>query len=229
MESPDLVLVASASVQVPADLVDSQQSPQSSSATNPVASTVATDEDNTAGTSGSDLPPQRLVPDADSESGVVFPASSDDARGTSWADVATDRVDDASRPRSPAASAGQGWTAVGRKGKAQCSGGQRRRVVPAKSGLRGAQRVWCLPYYLSGISPDSTVDDIIDYCRRKSVTVTGVYLLRSKAWGTVSAKAFINKLDGEKVLSDGFWPPFMKCRLWRKEPPVSGTSLPELA
>ena len=80
-------------------------------------------------------------------------------------------------------------------------------------------RTQCL--FVSGISPDNTADEVIKYCRERSVQVTGCYLLRSKIWGTQSAKLFVSTDHVEEVRdrASEFWPEHITCRSWEQDPP----------
>ena len=66
--------------------------------------------------------------------------------------------------------------------------------------LRGATRSEIKPFHLWGISIDLTADDVIDYCHRRNITVTGCFILRPQVWhGTRTAKLFTSS-DFEKRL-----------------------------
>ena len=113
---------------------------------------------------------------------------------------------------------------VGRNGR-PVRGKARRERGSGSSCLKGAVRIHCLPFHLSGISLDSCADDIISYCRKRNVPVTGCYLIRSRVWGTQSAKIYVDKEAKERVVADGFWPTFLRCRIWEAEAPKSKRSL----
>ena len=85
--------------------------------------------------------------------------------------------------------------------------------------LSGAQRVSCKPFHLSGLSMDTTTDDVLAYVKLKGVTITGCYAISTKVWGTASMKVFIAKSAEPTVLDSNFWPEFVKCREWMKTPP----------
>ena len=95
-----------------------------------------------------------------------------------------------------------------------------RRAAPV--GLKGAQRARCMPFHLSGMCLESCEDDVFDFCSRKGVLITGCYLLRSRVWGTKSAKIYVDINAKETVLSDSFWPDILKCRVWEASAPSSG-------
>ena len=57
--------------------------------------------------------------------------------------------------------------------------------------LRGSKRVRTKCYFVSGVIPDSTEEQTRSYCNKRSVQTTGCYLLRSRNWGTQSAKLFV--------------------------------------
>ena len=48
------------------------------------------------------------------------------------------------------------------------------------SRLKGAERIACTPYHLSGVSPVSSEDDVVTFCRLKNVTVTGCYPIQTR-------------------------------------------------
>ena len=61
------------------------------------------------------------------------------------------------------------------------------------------------PFHLSGICPNNSIRDVIEYCQKRGVNVTGSRLVHTRAWGTQSAKVFIDGAAEEKVLAVGFW------------------------
>ena len=93
--------------------------------------------------------------------------------------------------------------------------------APQHAPLQGARRVRTECLFVSGISPDNTADEVIQYCRERSVQVTGCYLLRSKIWGTQSAKLFVSTDHVEEVRdrASEFWPEHITCRSWERDPP----------
>ena len=68
--------------------------------------------------------------------------------------------------------------------KRKRSTGKKDAVYKVASRLKGAERIACTPYHLSGVSPVSSEDDVVTFCRLKSVTVTGCYRIRTRKWGT---------------------------------------------
>ena len=116
--------------------------------------------------------------------------------------------------------AGQ-WQVQRRKGK-QAGAGDRSRnggLGAMRSKLHGAGRVDAVPFHLAGISPDCCASDVEGYCAQRGVRVARVFLFRSRAWGTLSAKLFVAKNDSEKILAQSFWPELIRCRSWEKDPP----------
>ena len=93
--------------------------------------------------------------------------------------------------------------------------------APQHAPLQGARRVRTQCLFVSGISPDNTADEVIKYCRERSVQVTGCYLLRSKIWGTQLAKLFVSTDHVEEVRdrASDFWPEHITCRSWERDPP----------
>ena len=97
--------------------------------------------------------------------------------------------------------------------------------IKQRGHLKGAVRVHCMPFHLSGISLESDADDIVSYCRSKKVAITGCYLIRSRIWGTQSAKIYIDKESKKNVLDESFWPTHLKCRVWEPKAPSSKRAL----
>ena len=89
------------------------------------------------------------------------------------------------------------------------------------AGLTGAARTKYSAFHLGGISLLSQADDILRYCQDRKVLVTGVYWLRTRVWGTQSAKLYLSVDAAERVLSEHFWPQKIRCRAWRSSPPES--------
>ena len=85
--------------------------------------------------------------------------------------------------------------------------------------LRGSKRVRTKCYFVSGVSPDSTEEQIRSYCNKRFVQTTGCYLLRSRNWGTQSAKLFVAADCSDTVEQTDFWPEFIHCRPWIRDPP----------
>ena len=122
-----------------------------------------------------------------------------------------------------------GFQLVGKNGRpVRHASKDRRRAghsVSQRGRLKGAVRVRCMPFHLSGISLESDADDIVSYCRSKAVVITGCYLIRSRIWGTQSAKIYVDKESKELVLGDSFWPTHLKCRVWEPDAPSSRRAL----
>ena len=96
---------------------------------------------------------------------------------------------------------------------------RRNRTKQVASRLKGAQRVKCKVFHLSGVSPDSAVEDVLTFCRLKGVAATGCFNVRTRAWGTKTMKLFVEAPAENTVLQEGFWPEFVRCRAWLKNPP----------
>ena len=79
-------------------------------------------------------------------------------------------------------------------------------------------RVACKPFHLSGVSPTSTVEDVVTFCRLKRVNITGCYPVHTRVWGTQSMKVFVERSAEEVILSKDFWPEHVSCRKWLKNP-----------
>ncbi len=85
--------------------------------------------------------------------------------------------------------------------------------------LCGAQRVSTKPFHLAGISLECTVSDVVSYCRQRRVVITGCYMIRTRMWGTQSAKIFVSDNCSASIMKVGSWPEFVRCRLWECDPP----------
>ena len=67
---------------------------------------------------------------------------------------------------------------------------------------------------------DCSVDDIIAFCRKRHVKVTGCFMIRTRIWGTQSAKLFVAKENMEVILGPDFRPEHILCRPWERLPPL---------
>ena len=80
-------------------------------------------------------------------------------------------------------------------------------------------------YHLSGIDLDCTVNDVIHHCKKKGILATACFMLKRRALHTTqTAKLYVR--DDLKILEDGFWPDFLKCRPWQQSPPERVVSAP---
>ena len=89
------------------------------------------------------------------------------------------------------------------------------------SGLHGSRRVSSKPLHLSHLGPDCNPADVIRYCKERRVTVTGCYFIRTRIWGTQSAKVYVDDSSLETVLHQRFWPNLVECRRWETTPPAN--------
>ena len=90
---------------------------------------------------------------------------------------------------------------------------------PRSKGLHGARSVQCCALHLSHISLESKVEDVLTHCRQRRVNVAGCFFIRSRNWGTQSAKIFVADSFVDDVLKEGFWPEMIECRRWESTPP----------
>ncbi len=101
--------------------------------------------------------------------------------------------------------------------------GRRRHAKPLPAGLYsklyGSGRIVTRPFHLSGIGLDCCSEDVIQHCKERGVTVTGCLFIRTRIWGTQSAKLFVADKSVSEVISECFWPDFIKCRRWEATPP----------
>ena len=75
------------------------------------------------------------------------------------------------------------------------------------------------PFHLSGLDPETAVEDVVTYCKQKGVNTTGCYPLPTRLWGTQTMKIFVDKQSEQVVLASDFWPDLVQCRAWQKLPP----------
>ena len=90
--------------------------------------------------------------------------------------------------------------------------------------LLGAKCVKRTPCHLRGVSLESTAEQIVAYCRERKVLVTGCHFIRTRVWGTQSAKIFVGSDCLESVTASSFWPEFIKCRKWESVAPPGPSS-----
>ena len=74
------------------------------------------------------------------------------------------------------------------------------------SGLYGSRRVSSKPLHRSHLRPDCNPADVIRYFKERLDTVTGCYFIRTRIWGTQSAKVYVDVSSLETVLRESFWP-----------------------
>ena len=152
------------------------------------------------------------VPDDTGEEGSATSSLTASAERVKYADCvkipcAQQLRDDAQQPRDDAQLTGERdsrWTLEQSK--------RQRHQKSHGSGLQGAERVMCTPCHLRGLCQESSAADVISCCRERNVHVTGCYLIRTRVWGTQSAKLFINTKSLDSVLAEDFWPDLIKCR-----------------
>ena len=92
---------------------------------------------------------------------------------------------------------------------------------PATCGSSGPRRVSSKPLHLSHLGPDCNPADVICFCKERRVTVTGCFFIRTRIWGTQSAKAYVDDSSLETVLRESFWPNLVECRRWETTPPAN--------
>ena len=85
--------------------------------------------------------------------------------------------------------------------------------------LYGSKRVTSRAFHLSGIGLDCTPEDVVLHCKQRRVAVTGCVFIRTRLWGTHSAKLYVAENCTVDVVKDGFWPSLIRCRKWDLNPP----------
>ena len=169
-------------------------------------------------------PASERLPDATSPAGMA--SNLDDGRLPSVPTPYADQVRRDGPSTVVDASTADGFTRVVRRKRSRGTGGRvpvssQQASRSASTGLRGAERVRCKAFHLARVSLESTPQDVIAFCRKARVTVTGCYILRSRVWGTQSFKVYIDEACEQQVLGETFWPAHLRCRLWEREPPRS--------
>ena len=68
--------------------------------------------------------------------------------------------------------------------------------------------------FVGHISLRSTVDSVTDFLVKRDVSSPHVRLIKSKIWGTQSAKIIVNLNEKDKLLEESFWPEGISYREW---------------
>ena len=92
--------------------------------------------------------------------------------------------------------------------------------------VRSATRIPRKVFFVSNFSLDTSARDVVDYCQKRKITVTGCVMFPSKIfYGTLCAKLTAESSGEEEILSDEFWPNGISVRPWRF--PESNTDQPQ--
>ena len=89
-------------------------------------------------------------------------------------------------------------------------------TFPTSNGLRGARTIRKTVFFLGGISPECSADDITTYCSERGIMVSACRLLESRLFGTKSARLSVSQADAlkENILGESFWPENITIRPW---------------
>ena len=88
--------------------------------------------------------------------------------------------------------------------------------------LRGGKKIARRVVFVGGININCSADDLVAYCRKKNVEVTGCRLIPSRTvYGTLYAHLTVAEHDEINVLKNEFWPEHVTAREWKfKNPPL---------
>ena len=109
----------------------------------------------------------------------------------------------------------EGWQRVHSRGKRL----RKFHFAPPPSRLYGSDRITTKAFHLSGIGLDCCTGDVVQHCRDRGVVTTGCLFIRTRVWGTQSAKLFVSMQSAAEVTKKDFWPNLIKCREWESSPP----------
>ena len=98
--------------------------------------------------------------------------------------------------------------------------------VKQRGHLKGAVRVHCMPFHLSGISlSPMLMTSSPTVAARRSPLLDATSSACPFGPRRQSAKIYIDKESKENVLDESFWPTHLKCRVWEPEAPSSKRAL----
>ena len=92
------------------------------------------------------------------------------------------------------------------------------RTANTSKGFRGVLRKRARKYFLSGIDPDSTENDLRDFLTENDVMHTEIRFFKSRRSESMLAKVTIWEENAATVESEGFWPYGVQCRPWLTRP-----------
>ena len=90
--------------------------------------------------------------------------------------------------------------------------------------LKGAVPIKRCVLFVGGIDVDCDETALIKFCRSKNVRVSSCRFLRSKLFGTKSARLSVSAEDAEaaNILDKDFWPDNITARPWKFPPKLDG-------
>ena len=92
------------------------------------------------------------------------------------------------------------------------------RTAYTLKGFRGGLSKRIQKYFLSGIDPDSTENDLRDFLTVNDVMHTEMRFFKSRCSENMLAKVTIWEENAVTVESEGFWPYGVQCRSWLTRP-----------
>ena len=75
-----------------------------------------------------------------------------------------------------------------------------------------------IKHFLSGISEDVNENQIMSYLNKRNITPTRITVFKSRQKGSNSAKVSIASSATPMLENENFWPEFVKCKPWQKNP-----------
>lgn len=132
-----------------------------------------------------------------------------------------DDMRDVNASGTPDSCVDDGWQLVQRRSRRPGASTETLRTRGGRSHLKlyGSDRVATTTFHLSRIGLDCTPADVLRYCKTRGVVLTGCVFIRTRVWGTQSAKIFVAEKCASEVVTADFWPDLIKCRRWEFTPP----------
>ena len=84
--------------------------------------------------------------------------------------------------------------------------------------LRGRDVIKPIFVYVGNLVDSVTETHVVEYTKRNGVEVRSCYMLKSKIYGTNSARIKVAIQDKDKILDSSFWPENVRVRSWVFKP-----------
>lgn len=87
---------------------------------------------------------------------------------------------------------------------------------PSSNVLKGSARIKREVFFLGGISPECSLESVVNWCEQKNVKVATCRFLPSKLFGTKSARLSVSAEDAssKNIVNEDFWPKEITIRPW---------------
>ena len=108
------------------------------------------------------------------------------------------------------------WQQVKRRGK-KSSRGPSSDATKRQGELKGATRIKKSVFCISGIDVSCPEDTLVNYCLSRQVRVESCRFLKSKHFGTQSARLVVSAEDAQatNMVNESFWPENITARPWK--------------